>query len=1030
MSDKGEKTCPLCAEEMDLTDQQLKPCQCGYEICVWCWNHIMEMADKDNSEGRCPACRIPYDKEKIVGMAANCERLVAEKNSERKLKSHKGKPKSSEGRMHLSNVRVIQRNLVYIIGLPLNIADETLLQRRDYFGQYGKVLKVSISRTATGAIQHSANNSCCVYITYAKEEEAACCIQSVHSFVLEGRSLRACFGTTKYCHAWLKNMPCSIPDCLYLHDFGSEEDSFTKDDLVSAFTRSRVQQIIGATNNLHRRSGNVLPPPADECTNKNISLTAKHDSKSSNQNIMNWDSSSYAENGAGISNTLHGAASWVTCVAGSLPPVKSLSSSGGTPNHKPETSHGPCALTSEVVSTKSSGDIKRTILEGTCEVNPANVKLIDHLSCSPASQDSAGDTALPSAGTSPSKLTKPSCITSLDEDENFHSDGDLQGLCSGLSSISIDGNLKDEYCEPVISEVSISIHKLPKSEVSQPFVSEPLSESSFLPTRRECAFVEDLPCFDDQEVQGFDFIHNQPPISSFPSPKQHLEQSWQQGQIHQSTVDVHPSFLPSKLDEVAFPFRSGNTVLSNGLLDRQANGLTEWDRSIKHSSVFLEVGSGKCLEEHGKLASGDCKLDQDTDESSIISNILSMDSGVWEDSLTSPQSLVKFLTDNDTQQSSLKMPCIRKPQESSQSRFSFARQADFSNHLSNFEYSLENATNTFPASNHIVENKEPWMDNYCSISSNITSVESNGFLSQRPLTSSSFSVPMQYCCFLALALMLILVNFHQMFFLPLSYASYDNLAIEADMIWWLLFHMLLRIIHEISKTSTSPPPGFSVPSRAVPPGFLTHGAVHYDLDHSANHFLQNSAPLSRNVGISGDVEFNDPAIMEVGKGFLSARLNNPVFDAKPALSPQFNPFDHDSELQMLMRRSISAQQNPRSSDHFRNRFSPPDDAYTISPMLLGQSPPNKLSSFTHLTAQQLRNMHMSNGSMGGWNEADEHSRVIDLVASKVPLDECALVYLSAYGGWTEIALGLLSVVSWEKDTVFSHAHFGSFVDME
>ncbi|URE22196.1 RNA recognition [Musa troglodytarum] len=32
MSDDGERTCPLCAEEMDLTDQQLKPCKCGYEV--------------------------------------------------------------------------------------------------------------------------------------------------------------------------------------------------------------------------------------------------------------------------------------------------------------------------------------------------------------------------------------------------------------------------------------------------------------------------------------------------------------------------------------------------------------------------------------------------------------------------------------------------------------------------------------------------------------------------------------------------------------------------------------------------------------------------------------------------------------------------------------------------------------------------------------------------------------------------------------------------------------------------------------
>lgn len=31
-SDKGEKTCPLCAEEMDLTDQHFNPCQCGYQV--------------------------------------------------------------------------------------------------------------------------------------------------------------------------------------------------------------------------------------------------------------------------------------------------------------------------------------------------------------------------------------------------------------------------------------------------------------------------------------------------------------------------------------------------------------------------------------------------------------------------------------------------------------------------------------------------------------------------------------------------------------------------------------------------------------------------------------------------------------------------------------------------------------------------------------------------------------------------------------------------------------------------------------
>ncbi|XP_035830282.1 putative general negative regulator of transcription C16C9.04c [Helianthus annuus] len=51
MSDEGEKTCPLCVEEMDLTDQQPRPCKRSFDICVWCRHYIMDMAEKDDTEG-------------------------------------------------------------------------------------------------------------------------------------------------------------------------------------------------------------------------------------------------------------------------------------------------------------------------------------------------------------------------------------------------------------------------------------------------------------------------------------------------------------------------------------------------------------------------------------------------------------------------------------------------------------------------------------------------------------------------------------------------------------------------------------------------------------------------------------------------------------------------------------------------------------------------------------------------------------------------------------------------------------------
>ena len=132
--------------------------------------------------------------------------------------------------------------------------------------------------------------------------------------------------------------------------------------------------------------------------------------------------------------------------------------------------------------------------------------------------------------------------------------------------------------------------------------------------------------------------------------------------------------------------------------------------------------------------------------------------------------------------------------------------------------------------------------------------------------------------------------------------------------------------------------------------------------------LQDSAPSSRKVGNSVDFEFFDPAIVEVGDGLLAARLNNSGFDMRPALSPRLSHFDHDTELQLLMQQPVSIKQNHRLQDHFRSRFSPPNDAYNFSSMLLGQSPPSNPSPFAQVTSQQVRNVHMSNGPWGGWDE--------------------------------------------------------------
>lgn len=64
MSD--EEICPLCAETLDATDKACRYCPCGYSMCLWCFNTVMETAMKEALPARCPNCRAEYVKENIT----------------------------------------------------------------------------------------------------------------------------------------------------------------------------------------------------------------------------------------------------------------------------------------------------------------------------------------------------------------------------------------------------------------------------------------------------------------------------------------------------------------------------------------------------------------------------------------------------------------------------------------------------------------------------------------------------------------------------------------------------------------------------------------------------------------------------------------------------------------------------------------------------------------------------------------------------------------------------------------------------
>ncbi|KAF9653850.1 hypothetical protein BDM02DRAFT_3182296 [Thelephora ganbajun] len=225
-----DQECPLCLEEMDISDLGFRPCPCGYQICRFCWHHI-----KENLNGRCPACRREYTDEAVQFKPINKEdhkRLTQQK----KQRERERKDLETLGRRHLANVRVVQRNVVYIVNMSPRFAKEELiptLRSNDYFAQYGKISKIVIvKRTSTSRKSPVIG----LYVTYHRKEDAARCIGAVDGAPSPGGGgdvMRASYGTTKYCMIFLRGQTCSDHGCMNLHEWGDEKDCFTKEDLTT-----------------------------------------------------------------------------------------------------------------------------------------------------------------------------------------------------------------------------------------------------------------------------------------------------------------------------------------------------------------------------------------------------------------------------------------------------------------------------------------------------------------------------------------------------------------------------------------------------------------------------------------------------------------------------------------------------------------------------------------------------------------------------------------------------------------------------
>ncbi|GBN93396.1 CCR4-NOT transcription complex subunit 4, partial [Araneus ventricosus] len=158
------------------------------------------------------------------------EQMTQLKN-EKKMKEIQKKKEIAESRKQLANVRIVQKNLVYVHGLPQEVEIDEELSRRVQliFKEFGAVIKCVIN-TKTNYVGSQIPRAS-AYVTYQKMEDALRAYKKLPSLKLDGHEIKTSLGTTKYCSNFLKNVHCPKQDCMYLHEMADEELCFTKEQI-------------------------------------------------------------------------------------------------------------------------------------------------------------------------------------------------------------------------------------------------------------------------------------------------------------------------------------------------------------------------------------------------------------------------------------------------------------------------------------------------------------------------------------------------------------------------------------------------------------------------------------------------------------------------------------------------------------------------------------------------------------------------------------------------------------------------------
>ena len=162
----------------------------------------------------------------------------------------------------LLRVRMFQRTICYVVGLPQSESTRSILGNERWFGRFGRIRDITITDNAK-------HRRCSAHIKFFNEPAATSAVEAMDGWTLDdGQVLTANFGTQRYCPHFIQCSKCLNTRCPFRHSWCRLQD------VMYRTVKASTKKVSRSSRKLARALPSRLPPPQFTTPRKELNVSA------------------------------------------------------------------------------------------------------------------------------------------------------------------------------------------------------------------------------------------------------------------------------------------------------------------------------------------------------------------------------------------------------------------------------------------------------------------------------------------------------------------------------------------------------------------------------------------------------------------------------------------------------------------------------------------------------------------------------------------------------------------------------------